>query len=90
MSDPGRGAAVPPNPDPEICEIIVRKNGSLRVTGKFRLLDHEGKEIPQPVGKKPGVALCRCGQSLRKPFCDSAHKTCGFFDPPEPPPASAP
>jgi CDGSH-type Zn-finger protein len=27
---------------------------------------------------KPVVALCRCGQSARKPFCDGTHKTCGF------------
>jgi CDGSH-type Zn-finger protein len=71
---------------PSRVEIMVRKNGSLRVTGDFSLVDHEGKEIPRPIGK-PNVALCRCGQSQKKPFCDSAHKTCGFFDPPEPAPA---
>ena len=69
-----------------IVEIMVRKNASFRVTGPFRLVDHEGREIPLPVGK-PAVALCRCGQSLKKPFCDSTHKTCGFIDPPESPPA---
>lgn len=66
---------------PPRVEIMVRKNGSLRITGDFALVDHEGREIPRPAGK-PNVALCRCGQSLKKPFCDSAHKTCGFFDPP--------
>ncbi|MEE8093516.1 MAG: CDGSH iron-sulfur domain-containing protein [Gammaproteobacteria bacterium] len=25
-----------------------------------------------------GVALCRCGQSNNKPFCDGAHKAAGF------------
>ena len=62
--------------------IKVRRNGSLLVTGDFTLMDHEGREIPRPVGK-PNVSLCRCGHSARKPFCDSAHKTCGFVDPPE-------
>jgi CDGSH-type Zn-finger protein len=42
------------------------------------------------------LSLCRCGQSSNKPFCDSAHKTCGFssqlvaFDLPEPAPKPAP
>jgi CDGSH-type Zn-finger protein len=84
--DPTSPAAQVPPPQ---VEIMVRRNGSLRVTGDFRLVDHEGKEIPRPVGK-PNVALCRCGQSLKKPFCDSAHKTCGFFDPPEAAPNAAP
>jgi CDGSH-type Zn-finger protein len=85
--------APPPTPPPTQpgtpgrVEIKVRKNGSLLVTGDFVLLDHEGKEIPRPVGK-PNVALCRCGHSLKKPFCDSAHKTCGFVDPPEPAPTA--
>ena len=77
------GAAPPSGPAPGRVEIKVRKNGSLLVTGDFTLVDHEGREIPRPVGK-PNVALCRCGHSARKPFCDSAHKTCGFVDPPEP------
>jgi CDGSH-type Zn-finger protein/uncharacterized Fe-S cluster protein YjdI len=27
------------------------------------------------------VALCRCGQSQNKPFCDNSHKAAGFADP---------
>jgi len=64
--------------------ITVRKNGSLLVTGDFTLLDHEGKEIPRNPDK-PNVALCRCGLSQRKPFCDSSHKHHGFVDPPDAP-----
>lgn len=66
--------------------IKVRRNGSLLVTGDFTLIDYEGREIARPVGK-PNVSLCRCGHSARKPFCDSAHKACGFVDPPEPSPS---
>lgn len=80
---PGPGSAPPGAPGGgDRVTIKVRKNGSLLVIGDFLLIDHEGREIPRPVGK-PNVALCRCGQSANKPFCDSTHKTCGFMDPPD-------
>ncbi len=69
--------------------ITVRKNGSLLVEGPVVLKDHLGNEIPRPEGK-PNIALCRCGHSARKPFCDGAHKHCGFVDPAEPTDAAAP
>ncbi len=69
--------------------ITVRKNGSLLVTGDVTLLDHEGKVIERPAGK-PNMALCRCGHSQRKPFCDASHKLHGFVDPPDAPAAPAP
>jgi len=83
MTEPGLPAAPSP-PAPTGVEIKVRKNGSFLVTGDFRLVDHEGREIPRPVGK-PNTSLCRCGHSARKPFCDGAHKACGFVDPPDVP-----
>ena len=43
----------------------------------LRLTDHEGGEFQIPVGKK-AVALCRCGQTKNRPFCDGTHKTCGY------------
>jgi CDGSH-type Zn-finger protein len=39
---------------------------------------------------KPLVALCRCGQSQSKPFCDGAHKSCGFEAGELAPPAVSP
>lgn len=85
---PAGGAPGTPDPGapapPAGVVIKVRKNGSLLVMGDFSLVDHEGREIPRPVGK-PNTSLCRCGQSQKKPFCDSSHKTCGFVDPPDPP-----
>jgi CDGSH-type Zn-finger protein len=83
MSEP-LNTSDPVNAPPAGVVIKVRKNGSLLVTGDFQLIDHEGREIPRPVGK-PNVSLCRCGHSARKPFCDSAHKHCGFVDPPDVP-----
>ena len=43
----------------------------------LRVTDHLGREFPLP-DHKPSVALCRCGHSANKPFCDGAHKGCGF------------
>ncbi|MCC6349597.1 MAG: CDGSH iron-sulfur domain-containing protein [Candidatus Eisenbacteria bacterium] len=56
--------------------ITVRNNASLRVEGDFEIVDHEGR--PFGLAGRTTVSLCRCGQSANKPFCDSAHKTCGF------------
>jgi len=57
-------------------EIKVRDDGPYRVTGPVRLVDGEGNEIPYE-GDRP-IALCRCGRSRTKPFCDKAHREDGF------------
>jgi CDGSH-type Zn-finger protein/uncharacterized Fe-S cluster protein YjdI len=54
--------------------IQAAANGPLLLTGNFALLDSEGTSIFQ--GKK--AALCRCGNSNNKPFCDGTHKKVGF------------
>lgn len=56
--------------------IKARENGPLLVTGPFTLTDHLGNTYD--IAGKATVALCRCGHSKNKPFCDGAHKTCGF------------
>jgi CDGSH-type Zn-finger protein len=56
--------------------ITIRNNGSIRVEGEFTIVDQEGR--PFDLGGRAAVSLCRCGQSAKKPFCDSTHKTCGF------------
>lgn len=53
--------------------IKIRENGPLLVEGEFRLVDAEGNEVP--IVKK---ALCRCGGSTMKPFCDGTHSKIGF------------
>lgn len=58
--------------------VRCRPNGPLVIEGEFTLLDHQGQPFPLPTNK-PAIALCRCGQSKNKPFCDGAHKSCGFL-----------
>ena len=58
-------------------QVKVRESGPYRVTGDFRLVDADGAEIAIPDPNRP-VALCRCGGSTTKPFCDGSHSDTGF------------
>ena len=53
--------------------IKIAENGPLIVDGEFKLVDAQGQEVP--LAKK---ALCRCGGSTMKPFCDGTHSKIGF------------
>jgi CDGSH-type Zn-finger protein len=65
-----------PAPDgPGAVTITPYRDGPLIVRGDFRLLDTDGAEIDP--GRRT-VALCRCGKSGIKPFCDGTHKRTGF------------
>ena len=67
--------------DPNGATITPYRDGPLIVRGDFRLLDQDGREID------PGhetIALCRCGKSGIKPFCDGSHKRAGFSAPSAP------
>ena len=55
-------------------KIEVLTNGPYRVRGPIELLDQNGKAFTIP----EGIALCRCGQSKNKPFCDASHQRSGF------------
>jgi CDGSH-type Zn-finger protein len=57
--------------------IRLRPNGPLVIEGDVQVVDHEGNPFPLPQNK-PVIALCRCGQSKNKPFCDGSHKACNF------------
>lgn len=58
-------------------KVSIRDNGPLLVSGPIEVVDGEGKAlILSP--DKPAIALCRCGASANKPFCDGAHKAAGF------------
>jgi CDGSH-type Zn-finger protein len=59
-------------------QIRARENGPYLVTGPAVLIDAEGKESAVQ-GKM--VALCRCGGSQNKPFCDGTHREIDFEAP---------
>ena len=85
----GRGVSrpLPAEPEPEDvgpdagATITPYRDGPLIVRGDFRLVDQDGGEIDP--GRKT-IALCRCGKSGIKPFCDGSHKRSGFSAPSAP------
>lgn len=57
-------------------KVEVMKNGPLLIHGDFIIKGKDGKEEL----KSKVTALCRCGQSANKPYCDGSHNTNGFKD----------
>jgi CDGSH-type Zn-finger protein len=60
-------------------KITARKNGPFRVDapeGSVELVDADGRQYD--LTGKPNFALCRCGGSVNKPFCDGTHSRVGF------------
>ena len=56
--------------------IKVRQNGAYLVDGdEVTLVDWNGQ--PYEIARRP-FALCRCGASTRRPFCDGTHSKVGF------------
>lgn len=60
----GEPASITPYPD-----------GPLLLRGEVELLTADGERIER---HRRTVALCRCGLSSIKPFCDGTHKAAGF------------
>ena len=69
-------------------KVVVTKNGPYLVTGSVPMSeqtiaaagngDSEAWQESHPYPAQASYALCRCGQSKTKPFCDGAHKKAGF------------
>jgi len=57
-------------------KIVVRKNGPYLVQGPVTLVDSDGNQYD--LTGKQQYALCRCGASVNKPFCDGTHSKIGF------------
>ena len=84
----GRGVSQPqpvapedPTPASGGATITPYRDGPLIVRGDFQLLDQDGNAIDP--GRET-IALCRCGKSGIKPFCDGSHKRAGFSAPSAP------
>jgi hypothetical protein len=58
----------------EDATVNARPNGPLFVRGRLRIIGEDGRVIREDTR----VALCRCGQSANKPFCDATHRRIGF------------
>jgi CDGSH-type Zn-finger protein len=58
--------------------IKVRESGPYLITGPVTIVDADGNAyaVDNPKGN---IALCRCGGSSTKPFCDGTHRTNGFY-----------
>ena len=54
--------------------INCRENGPFLVSGPVKVIDHLGNAFD--LKGKETFALCRCGQSANRPFCDGSHKGC--------------
>jgi 3-phenylpropionate/trans-cinnamate dioxygenase ferredoxin subunit len=60
-------------------KITLKPNGPYLVTGdlaELEIADMSGNKYD--IGGKQTVALCRCGGSVNKPFCDGTHSRIGF------------
>lgn len=60
----------------DITRITVSNKGPYLVKGKFVFVDRDGKEEL----KEGNIALCRCGASSNKPFCDGTHRSTNVLD----------
>ena len=56
-------------------DISLKENGPILVTGEFTLTGEDGQPFTD---LNPTIALCRCGLSANKPFCDGSHSSQGW------------
>ena len=63
-----------PSAENDLLHIEQTTNGPLLVKGSFLLVSSDGKREV----KENMTALCRCGASSNKPFCDGSHRKTGF------------
>jgi CDGSH-type Zn-finger protein len=69
---------MPPANESPPATITPYPDGPYLVRGEFAITDQEGNELPI---ERRTIALCRCGKSRLRPFCDGTHKLIGFKAP---------
>ena len=69
-----RGDEIARTPEPATT-VVPYEDGPLLIRGDFTLMTPDGRVIDR--GRRT-VALCRCGKSALKPFCDGTHKAINF------------
>ena len=67
----GSGKDETPSKRPAPVSITACPGGPLLVRGDFEVFDADGTPVPK---NRETVALCRCGGSKIKPWCDGTHK----------------
>jgi CDGSH-type Zn-finger protein len=70
MTAPSRDA-----PSAEPTRITACPDGPLIVRGPIELVDEDGAPVER---RRRTIALCRCGASAIRPFCDGSHRAVGF------------
>ena len=58
-------------------KISIRPNGPYLVEGDVELVDTNGAKVDTQGQQR--IALCRCGASVKKPYCDGTHSKIGFL-----------
>lgn len=71
------GTGIGPEQPDEPPTIDLVPSGPLYVRGRTRVTDADGRVVTE----EHRVALCRCGASANKPFCDNSHRRIGFERP---------
>ena len=77
-----RGRIFPPDTLTIRCRedgpLVVEMPTDQRFAGlRLQVVDHLGQPYPLPAGNR-SLAMCRCGHTGRRPFCDGSHKVRGF------------
>ncbi|UUL77005.1 CDGSH iron-sulfur domain-containing protein [Pseudarthrobacter sp. Fe7] len=75
MNPEQKGTGADVDPESAAGSIVVCPDGPLIVRGEFEIVTPSGDAVPR---ERKTVALCRCGASAIKPYCDGTHKLVKF------------
>lgn len=61
--------------NPGSASLVICPDGPILVRGDFDVVTPSGEPVPR---QRKTIALCRCGASAIKPYCDGTHKMINF------------